>query len=88
MKDALEIGYRGFGEIACTAAARKASPLSLRSADRCLRSEGFGRRGKESGFGVQGSAIRVQSSGFRKKRKKTAIIVNPLHLSPKPNPCI
>jgi hypothetical protein len=46
--------------------------------------------GKESGFGVQGSAIRVQR-GFREKRKKTAIIVNPLHLSPEPrtlNPCI
>jgi hypothetical protein len=47
-----------------------------------LRSEGFRRKG----IRVRGSGIRVQSSGFRvqEKRKKTAIIVNPLHLSPEP----
>jgi hypothetical protein len=31
---------------------------------------------------VQGSEFSIKGSGFRKKRKKTAIIVNPLHLSP------
>jgi len=56
-----------------------------------LRNEGFGRRGKESGFGVQGSAIRVQSSGFRVQEKKEKDSDNREPLAPEPrtpNPCI